>query len=519
MPRILAGALCLIPALAFGQATGGPLVGTPHVVNNNPGDQTDPRVSGSWVVYTNQPSRNVSEIRYHSLATGEDRAIPTGGAFDSFADIQGSQVVFTRTLATNRVYRFDLNTRGAAEEIAPRPNVDRRSVSVGADLIAWQEQSTVAGAPPAEISVYEQGTDTLTRLTTDTSVDRTPSVSEDGQVVTWSKCATSVDGCDIWAARRFPEGFRVRQLSGSEGEETQPETNGQWVVYVSRWFANGEWESDISWAPVDEGSGPSYRLALPGTDTNPSISGPLIAFEHWEANSPTPNYDIRLFDLRTRTTYRLTDTPASESLSDIHWSPDGHVRVVWAVRQSGEFNLQAYDFRLPTECRQAPGGPSAEAVCASPGTRQLQGLLQVKRGPEGSEAASTEVSGVGTGLVCVDNGEGGSAATSGWVGLGEGVVMDPHDFASGAPLIARRVPLQGSRPLSARVEGPEGSAFRVRLYGPLMCDVASQDATFQPTEVHPGEDVPVEVLAPSLLDGEGADYLVLSGDEGVPLEG
>lgn len=514
MPRMLAALFCLVPAGALAQQTGGSLVGTPRVVNTSPGDQTDPHVSGEWVVYTSQPGQDVSEIRYHHLTTGVDLPLPTGGGRDSLADIQGTQVVFTRTgftNATNHVYRFDVRLGGVAEELAPRPGTDRRTATVGGHTVAWQDVAISPSALSPEIHVYNQSTLALTRLTADASVDRTPAVSADGRAVVWSKCATSVAGCDIWAARELPTGYQIRQLTGAEGEETQPDTNGEVVVYVSRAWVNGALESDIAWTSLEGGE--AQRLSLPGTDTNPSISGPLIAFEHWEATSPTPNYDIHLYDLRTRMTYRLTETPASESLSDISFGANGQVRLAWAMRQNGEYNVYAYEFRLPVDCHEAPTSPSAESVCATPGNRQLQGVLQVTSSAGQPVPVSTPISGHGTGVLCVDNGHGGPVASSGWVWLGEGVAVDPHDFARVPAGVTRKIPLQGSRPLSAQARGLEGSTFRVRLYGSLVCEVAAQDATFQPTEVRHGGQLRSARLGIQFARLGGSRYFVRAGDE------
>ncbi|OJH37044.1 hypothetical protein BON30_31675 [Cystobacter ferrugineus] len=484
------------------------------MINTSPGDQMDPHVSGEWVVYTNQPARDVSEIRYHHLPTGVDLPIPTGGGLDSLADIQGAQVVFTRTRltdATNHVYRFDARLGGLAEELAPRPGTDRRTPTVGGHTVAWQDVALGDSALSPEIHVYNQDTQALTRLTADASVDRTPAVSEDGRAVVWSKCATSVDGCDIWAARELPAGYQIRQLTGAEGEETQPDTNGQVVVYVSRAWVHGVLESDIAWTSLEGGE--AHRLSLPGTDTNPSISGPLIAFEHWDAASPAPNYDIHLYDLRTQRIYRLTETPANESLSDISFGADGQVRLTWAMRQNGEYNVYAYEFRLPVNCHEAPGTQSAQTVCATPGNRQLLGVLQVTSSAGQPVPVSTPISGQGTGVVCVDNGHGGPAASSGWVWLGEGVAVDPHDFTRVPAGVARKVPLQGSCPLSAQAQGPEGGSFRVRLYGPRVCEMAAQDATFQPTEVRQGEKLRSEHLGIRFARAGGSRYFVRAGDE------
>ncbi|ATB34378.1 hypothetical protein MEBOL_007880 [Melittangium boletus DSM 14713] len=514
MPRMFAPLMCLFPVLALGQTEGGTLVGTSLVVNNGPGDQTDPHVSGVRVVYTHQASRSSSEIHFHDLSTGVDQAIATQGGYDSLADIQGDQVVFTRTTSTNLVYRFDLTRPGSyATELAPRSNVDRRVPSVGGHTVAWQELGYTAAGGPAEIFLYHQGTNELTRLTEDTSVDRTPAVSEDGRAVVWVKCATSSSGCDVWTARETDTGYETKKLTGSEGEESAPDTNGTLAVYVTRSEADSVLESDIAWSSLDGGE--THRLSLPGTDSNPSISGPLIAFEHLDTASETPNYDIMVYDLRTQLLYRLTHTPTSESLSDMSVGADGIVRVAWAERGGGGYNVLAYTFRLPRDCTVAPSPPDAESVCASPGTRQLLGVLQSQAVEGEPTPASSEISGQGTGVLCVDNGYQGPRATSGYVWLGEGLAVTANEFGEHVAGMALPMPLQGRRVLSALAEGEVGGTFRTRLYGPLMCDVAAQDASFEATEVLYGRTTTVESASPSLTPEMDTPSFVPRGYEGL----
>ncbi|HZI05799.1 MAG TPA: hypothetical protein VEZ71_17345, partial [Archangium sp.] len=461
MSRTITTFVCLVPMLALGQSAA-PLTGKSQVVNNGPGDQRDPHVSGALVAYTHQSSLFSSEIRYHDLLTGEDQAIPTEGGFDSLADLSGNRLVFTRTTNASRVFRFDVGAGGRAVELAPRSGVERRSATIGGQTVAWQELGYTAESLPPEIFAYRLDTLALTRLSEDTNEDRTPAVSAEGKAVAWIKCATRLDGCDLWAAREVEGGYEVSQLTGPEGEESLPDTNGEVVVYVTRSLVNGVLESDIAWQPV--GGGEVHRLALAGVDTHPNVSGPLIAFERRDASSATPNFDVVLYDLRTQMYYRLTETPESETLSDISLGPDGLVRVVWTVRQNGDLNVYAYIFRLPSECTRSPIKDAA-AVCASPGGRSLLGSLVVSRSEGAPEVVSTEIEGTGTGVLCLDNGFEASPATAGWVWLGAGLQVGPDELHGDVTLVARKVPLQGRRALSAQVAGGPGSAFRVRLYG------------------------------------------------------
>lgn len=509
MSRTITPFVCLVPMLALGQSAA-PLTGMSQVVNNGPGDQRDPHVSGALVAYTHQSSLFSSEIRYHDLLTGEDQAIPTEGGFDSLADLSGNRLVFTRTTNASRVFRFDVGAGGRAVELAPRSGVERRSATIGGQTVAWQELGYTAESLPPEIFAYRLDTLALTRLSEDTNEDRMPAVSAEGKAVAWIKCATSLDGCDLWAAREVEGGYEVSQLTGPEGEESLPDTNGEVVVYVTRSLVNGVPESDIAWQPV--GGGEVHRLALAGVDTHPNVSGPLIAFERRDASSATPNFDVVLYELRTQTYYRLTETPESETLSDISLGPDGLVRVVWTVRQNGDLNVYAYVFRLPSECTRSPIKDAA-AVCASPGGRSLLGSLVVSRSEGAPEVVSTDIEGTGTGVLCLDNGFQASPATAGWVWLGAGLQVGPDELHEDVTSVARKVPLQGRRALSAQVAGGPGSAFRVRLYGEMTCDVGLKDVPSQDTEVRYGQLVPAGVDA---MRGKAAftRYFVPSGYEG-----
>lgn len=492
MFRTLATLSWLLPTLALAQTLGGPLVGKHAVVNAGPGDQTDPHVSGSLVAYTSEVGGG-SEIRHHDLATGRDAPVPSSGSYDFVSDISGGTVVFTRVTAHSSIFTYDVNTEAPPEEIAPRDGANRRAAVIGGRTVAWQDFNFRSSVLEPEVAAFDLSSRTLTRLTEDALLDRTPAVSADGQVTVWSKCQVSGSGCDIWQAQATQGGFLTRRLTGTEGEDIQPDTNGQVVVYASTRTVDGVTDRDIHWQPV--GGGAEQRLVLPGVDTNPSISGSLLAFERYDATAEQPNFDIYLYDLRAQTLYALTRTADNENLNDISMSPDGTVHVVWTVAEGGDFNVHAFTFQLPKKdpdtCTEPEDSAPAEDVCNAPGSRRLLAAVEVSRTTGKPSAASLQFEGTGPGVLCVDNGFSGERSTSGWVSLNGTTEVDPSSFKQSVSLVARRVELQGDNALAALVAGQPGSSFRVRLYGPLDPVCHNEDAV--PAE---GQVVPGLALAP-----------------------
>lgn len=467
MLRTFSILMTLAPAIA---AAGGAgylkLQGTTQVVNDGPGDQTDPHVSGALVAYTSE-SRGTSEIRYHDLTCGADQGIPNEGAFDFVSDISGSTVVFTRVSSASAIYTFDLTTQGTPVELAPEEGSNRRAAVIGNNTVAWQDFGYTGDTLAPEIAAFNLETGTLTRLTDDAKQDRDPSVSPNGYVVVWSKCDTRGVQCDIWQASSAAGGYLMMPLTGTEGEESQPDTNGQVVVYASTRTVDGVTDRDIYWKPV--GGGLEQRLQLPGADSNPSISRNLIAFERQDPTSSTPNFDIVLYDLERQALYKLTDSPVNESLTDLSVSEDGTVRVVWAVPEEGDYDVRAFTFQLPSEpqCHPAPdANATPEEVCLSSGSWPLLAAVEVARTTGQPNGVALGFAGEGQGVLCVDNGYNGQRATSGWVWLADNEVVGPSEFKESVSLVAKSVALSGANSLTALVSGQPGSSFRIRAYGP-----------------------------------------------------
>jgi hypothetical protein len=165
-------------------------------------------------------------------------------------------------------------------------------------------------------------------LTSDgTMSNRDPHVSPDGGTVTWSKCLADGTGCDVYVAQRAADGsWPVVQLTDSAGEDILPETDGTVVTYAS----NAAGDYDIWFENVD---GTNERvLALtdaPGSiETNPTIAGGAILFERELPG--TLDADLYLYRYTTGELFRVTETPADETLNALSLTPTDDLRVAWA---------------------------------------------------------------------------------------------------------------------------------------------------------------------------------------------
>ncbi|MDT4893487.1 MAG: hypothetical protein QOE97_2522 [Pseudonocardiales bacterium] len=352
--RVLGVAGLGVLALCFGlqparATTETSLAGTVVPVATAAGDQTDPHVSGDWVVYTDFSAGSSSgRIHYHNVVTGFDAAIPNlEGGGDSLSDISGTTVVYIHFAAgRHAVYSFDIAAGGAPVELDPQPASNRRVSTVGERTVAWQDFGFSALASP-EIVVYDLDTHVMTRLTDDALYDRDPQVSADGNTVTWAKCTSIAGGCEVWDAVRTGSTWTAGPLTSGGTESSLPDTNGAVVVYNRTLGFN---ETDIVWQPV--GGGPEGQLTLPSMQQNPSISGGVVSFESYDPTASTPNFDIYIYDLATDRLFKLTDTPEDETLNEVWAAPNGTVTTVtavWSRREAtGDDNVYAETVTLPS---------------------------------------------------------------------------------------------------------------------------------------------------------------------------
>jgi Tol biopolymer transport system component len=342
---MLAGGL---PPITHAQDAWPLIDGTLTAVNDGPGDQTDPHVSGDVVAYTSSVAGEV-EIRYHNLRTGADAGIPNNGGADFNPDISGSTIVYTHLAAdhSRSVYMFDTTTAGPPVELDAQSGHLGDQPAIGNQTVVWAAFD--GSTDPPELMVYDLDTRTTTRLTDDQAGELNPAVSPDGSVIVWEKCYHFSIDCDIWQATRSGSGWTTAQLTDTAADERDPDTDGRIVVYHSSRGGDG---SDIFWQPV--GGGVEHDLALADQQQNASVSGNLVVFEHFDMTAPTPSYDILLYDILGDRVYRITQTSVNETFPDIAVAPDGQVHAVWTTREGEDHNVYALTFRRPASDQTPP---------------------------------------------------------------------------------------------------------------------------------------------------------------------
>jgi hypothetical protein len=260
-------------------------------------------------------------------------------SLDVLSDVSGSKITFSRvSSASLAVMVFDAATPTVMPvEVDAAPGTARLGSAIGGNTVAYVDGGL---GENGEIVLHDLVTHTSSRVTFDIASDQNPSVSPDGSVVAWEKCASSLTNCDIWQAVTTGASWTVGVVSALASPEGNPDTNGALVVYDSYRAGN----SDVFWRPVAGGA--EVQLQWPGYNRNPNIAGSLIAFEGQPPFSAKP--DIFVYDLLTNRLYQITNTPlVTEQLNDITVLPDGRVRTVWATDEGGgQHNVKGATFRL-----------------------------------------------------------------------------------------------------------------------------------------------------------------------------
>jgi len=314
------------------------LTGTFQVVNNGPGNQTNPHINCDIASYTNDDFMGRSTLHYWDFATGIDSVIP-GNDIDLLSDVSGGRIAFTEVRQDgDHVIVYDT----VSQTSTFIPGVGKSHPAINGNLVAFEDRSFLAGNQ-VEISTYDLSTGIVTRLTNDALFDRNPSVSPTANAVVWEKCQTDGTGCDIYSAIQTSPGvFTTRALTGAAGEHRFPDTNGQTAVYTS----NRGGETDIYFQPIEGGA--ETQLSIPGNQRDVTISGNLIAFESQVQLVGTTEYDVFVYDLSTGNLYLVTNTPGvDETLSDLSVC-NGIGRIVYAVPGAGDFDVYAFTFQVPS---------------------------------------------------------------------------------------------------------------------------------------------------------------------------
>jgi Tol biopolymer transport system component len=325
--------------------------GTITVINDGPGDQRDAHVSGNLVAYYSSEARS-SYIHYYDFLTGTDLSIPKEeDASDFLLAIDGTRIVYTHVTGNPYAINFfDIITGGSPVTLDPIPNSLRERPAIGGQAVVWMDLGD--GEPShSEIVVYDLTSGTTTQLTNDSNLDLDPDISPDGSLIVWTKCQVYLTDCHTWQAANNGSGWDVTPVAGT-GNQLQPATDGQYIVYYGSYGANGS-DKNIFWQ--QRGMNTEHELSLPGTQRNPAIDNGLVVFESFNSAVAVPNWDLMLYDINHDRGFRVTNTDASELLSDIAVVSDGMVHVVWQQTNTATgSDIFASTFRLPSTENQPP---------------------------------------------------------------------------------------------------------------------------------------------------------------------
>ena len=364
---LLMALLSLLGApLAFGQAitpVNGGLVTSPRVtINNGPGNQTDPHVSGNLATYTD----GFGTVRYFNFLTGIDAAVPGAfGAQDTLSDVNGTRISFSRTLSDLSTHAFVYDTATSTlTEIGPsEPGALRFSPTMGGDTLAYVDLNRGNG----DIFVYDLAANPPLppqNLSASLNSDDSPAVAPDGNTVVWEMCVGS--NCDILKAVRVAGVWTVSTVVNSTSNEENPDTDGTWIAYDS----NRPGDSDIFFQPVAGGS--ERQLVMAGDQVNPSVSRGVIAFES-RAGGPG---EIFAYVIATNTLYQITATSTIDNtLNDVSVLPNGDIRVVWSALEIDNnvyattftpAGLGDFSFNSIAPMTMAAGGSASTTVTVNP---------------------------------------------------------------------------------------------------------------------------------------------------------
>lgn len=320
---------------AAAQATTIPMLpGTAQPISVTFGNQTNPHVACNIASYTSDDFEGTSAIKYFDFATSSEHTVP-GNGLDRLSATDGQRIAFTQLdFDGDHVLVYDI----ATQTTTSIPGNRNFFPVIGGNLIAFMHGAPSVLNGSADLQVYDQNTGSVTSLTNDALLNTFPQVSADGSVIVWEKCQVDGTGCDIYSATQTgPGAFTTRLLTGA-GEDHFPTTNGQTIAYVSR--RNGE--TDIYLQRV--GGSTEMHLAIPGEQRDLRMSGNLLVFE----SETTPfSYDIFLYDLSSARLYQVTNTPDSETLSDIVVGCNGVNRIVYSMPGTfGDFDVWGFNFQL-----------------------------------------------------------------------------------------------------------------------------------------------------------------------------
>lgn len=296
------------------------LTGVETRITANLADQWDPSISGNLIVYSDLRGYD-DDTWYFDIVTGLEAPATTAAGVQLLSDVSGGVIVYS-DFHLQDVFAFDVAS-GVTTNVSNMQGMGlAANPAISGSLVAWEDTRNgsqdiyardLTGGPDFRVSSGPRA--------------RNPAVSA-GRIV-WESCSTNTD-CDI----RMHNGGEVAVTSNPLRDDREPEIDGTWIVYSGRDAATGD--RDIY--AYDITTGTERRLALPGDQLNPSISGNYVVFEDLQGSQ----FHLVLWDLTTGAVYPIPVNAASyQYLNDI----DGN-RVVYTDTRNGHLDIYMFTFTI-----------------------------------------------------------------------------------------------------------------------------------------------------------------------------
>ena len=316
------------------------LIGSSQVVNNGPGNQTDPHLDGNLVSYTDDNLAGTTSVRYFDFATNIDHLVPGNGA-DSESEVNVGRIAFTESTSSgSQVVLFDTATQ--TRIVVPAYGLSKPTI--GGPYLLFEDRSSTEYMHPSDIGQYFIPNDLYFPQTSDYVPDTNPIISQAGNTMFYQSCQSAGVGCSFQGFLVVDPGtvifFTIPECPGASQYDV---SNDHVLAYTS----NKDGDTDIYIQPILGQENPETRLLISGEQRDVSISGNLVAFESPVQLGNSVEYDIFVYDISTGNLYQATNTPVDESLSDISIS-HGFARIVYdAPSATTNSDVLAFKFRVP----------------------------------------------------------------------------------------------------------------------------------------------------------------------------
>src|SRR5438093_9417758 len=294
--------LVFLPSIVWASGSQPVLTGVEKPVAVKAGIQTDPHISGQYVVFTDISAGN-ADIWYADLSGVSLQAIATGPGDQLLSDVSGSHIVYTdRSSGAGDIVLYDVAT-GAAVNLTNDPR-DQGPPTASTRLIAWEEYQNDF---ERDIVVYDLLLGTTTRIG-GPSNQSNPSASG-SKVAFFDNNAVNVYDADT---------LITTQIYG--GPAASASVDGSHVAIALFNAIDG----DV--AVFDTAGVRLASLSRPGDQGNPHISGEWVSFEDYSMGAA----HVGLWHWTTGDVYFPTPLTSRQQLNDISGN-----RVVYTDDRSG----------------------------------------------------------------------------------------------------------------------------------------------------------------------------------------